>query len=96
MNQVNFIDFFLTIALGVGIGLIMALNGDSVSYLVCMTLSITCVVTSFLIFLIPRFLRMLKKPAPSKSLGEYLARGTAREIPAMNIETRIKLVEPDF
>ena len=96
MNQVSFADFFVPAGLGIGIGLIMGLNGDATSYIVCMTLSVTSIVTSFLIFLIPRFARLFKKPAPSKSLGEYLARGVNREIPAMNIDAKLKLVEPDF
>jgi hypothetical protein len=96
MNQVSFADFFVTAGVGIGIGLIMGMNGDMQSYLVCMTLAVTCIVTSFVIFLIPRFVRMFKKPAPSKSLGEYLARGTNREIPAMNVDSKLKLVEPDY
>jgi multisubunit Na+/H+ antiporter MnhC subunit len=96
LAQASFADFFVVIGVSIGIGLIMGFNGDRTTFVIGMTVCMTSAITAFLIFIIPKFSRLFKKQPPIKSLGEYLARGENREIPALSMETKIKLVDVQF
>jgi hypothetical protein len=96
MTDVSFSDFFLTVGLGIGVGLIMAIFDTLNAYSISMTIAISAGATAFLLFTIPRIVAMMKKPAVLRAVGSDLATGMEGERPRMSPRNKIRFIDMDM
>ncbi len=96
LNQLSLKDFFTHVVSGICIGLLMLYFNDVISYTINMTIGVTTVVVSFLMFAIPKIIASLHPSYPRPLDGSTLAIGMDGDLPRVNDKNRVKLIQPEF